>query len=121
MRVEHEYRRGDALAYMAAWEVKGAKVFGRCERKSGIASIERSVADVMSRELYRSARRVFWIVDNGSSHRGAASIKRMQEAWPNAHLIHLPVHASWLDQAVRHEVACDEWRSSKGDRLMSVT
>ena len=23
----------------------------------------------------------------------------MTRAWPNAHLIHLPVHASWLDQA----------------------
>jgi hypothetical protein len=41
---------------------------------------------------------VFWIVDNGSSHRGQASIVRMSKAWPNAHLIHLPVHASWLDQ-----------------------
>ena len=42
---------------------------------------------------------MFWIVDNGSSHRGAASINRMTKAWPNAHLIHLPAHASWLDQA----------------------
>src|SRR5205814_8011582 len=54
---------------------------------------------VMTAEPYTSANRVFWIVDNGSSHRGAASIKRMAKAWPNAHLIHLPVHASWLDQA----------------------
>ena len=23
----------------------------------------------------------------------------MAKAWPNAHLIHLPAHASWLDQA----------------------
>jgi hypothetical protein len=23
----------------------------------------------------------------------------MARAWPNAHLIHLPTHASWLDQA----------------------
>ena len=53
----------------------------------------------MTTEPYASADRVFWIVDNGSSHRGAASVKRMTKAWPNAHLIHLPVHASWLDQA----------------------
>ena len=53
----------------------------------------------MTAEPYASADRVFWIVDNGSSHRGAASVKRMTKAWPNAHLIHLPVHASWLDQA----------------------
>ena len=53
----------------------------------------------MTSEPYASADRVFWIVDNGSSHRGAASVTRMATAWPNAHLIHLPRHASWLDQA----------------------
>jgi hypothetical protein len=52
----------------------------------------------MTAEPYASADRVFWIVDNGSSHRGQASIDRMSKAWPHAHLIHLPVHASWLDQ-----------------------
>jgi hypothetical protein len=30
------------------------------------------------------------------------------------------VHASWLNQIVRHEVACDEWSSSKEGRLMST-
>src|SRR5262249_61835355 len=53
----------------------------------------------MTAEPYASADRVFWIVDNGSCHRGAASVKRMAKAWPNAHLIHLPAHASWLNQA----------------------
>ena len=53
----------------------------------------------MTSEPHASADRVSWIVDNGSSHRGAASITRMGKAWPNAHLIHLPAHASWLDQA----------------------
>ena len=42
---------------------------------------------------------MFWIAENGSSHHGGASIKRMTKAWPNAHLIQLPTHASWLDQA----------------------
>ena len=41
---------------------------------------------------------MFWIVDNGSSHAGQASIERMHAAWPNTQLIHLPVHASWLNQ-----------------------
>lgn len=52
----------------------------------------------MTREPYASARRVFWVVDNGSSHAGAASVERMREAWPTAELVHLPVHASWLNQ-----------------------
>ena len=50
-------------------------------------------------EPYRSARTVFWIVDNGSSHAGKTSIKRMQDAYEHARLIHLPIHASWLNQA----------------------
>ena len=41
---------------------------------------------------------MFWVVDNGSSHCGAASIDRMTAAHPTARLVHLPVHASWLNQ-----------------------
>jgi len=99
MRVEHAYRRGGALAYLAAWDVHRGQVTGRCEHTTGIAPFARLVEQVMTTEPYASADRVFWIVDNGSSHRGTASVKRMARAWPNAHLIHLPRHASWLDQA----------------------
>ena len=42
--------------------------------------------------------RVFWVVDNGSSHRGEAAVRRMSEAYGNAVLVHTPVHASWLNQ-----------------------
>ncbi len=98
MRVEHEYTRGGALAYLAAWDVHRARVFGRCEPTTGIKPFGRLVEQVMSQQPYRSARRVFWIVDNGSSHRGTASVTRLQTAWPNLVLIHLPVHASWLNQ-----------------------
>jgi transposase len=99
MRVEHDYKRGGALAYLAAWDVRRGQVTGRCEPTTGIAPFSRLVQQVMTAEPYASADRVFWIVDNGSSHRGAASAQRMTKAWPNAHLIHLPTHASWLDQA----------------------
>jgi len=44
------------------------------------------------------ARRVFWIVDNGSSHRGAASVARLQSKFRRLTLVHGPVHASWLNQ-----------------------
>jgi transposase len=99
MRVEHDYRRGGALAYLAAWDVHRGQVSGRCEHTTGIAPFSRLAEQVMTAEPYASAGRVFWITDNGSSHRGAASVKRMARAWPNAHLIHLPAHASWLNQA----------------------
>ena len=98
MRVEHEYARGGALAYPAAWDVHRAKVFGRCEPTTGIDPFDRLVDQVMTTEPYATARRVFWVVDNGSSHRGQASIDRLQDRWPKLRLIHLPVHASWLNQ-----------------------
>jgi hypothetical protein len=98
MRVEHEYERKGALAYLAAWDVKQARVFGRCEATTGIEPFNRLVQQVMSREPYCSAGRVFWIVDNGSSHRGQASIDRLQGRWDNLVLVHTPVHASWLNQ-----------------------
>jgi DDE superfamily endonuclease len=98
IRVEHEYARGGALAYLAAWDVHRAKVFGRCEDTSGIEPFNRLIDQVMTTEPYSSARRVFWVVDNGSSHRGQPSIDRLQRRWPTLRLIHLPIHASWLNQ-----------------------
>ena len=98
IRVEHEYDRGGALAYLAAYDVHRAQVFGRCEDTTGIAPFGRLVEQVMTAEPYASAERVFWVVDNGSSHRGQASVQRLEGEWPNLRLVHLPVHASWLDQ-----------------------
>lgn len=83
---------------MAAWDVRRARIFGRCESATGIAPFGLLVQQVMAQEPYRSARRVFWIVDNGSSHRGAAAVTRLQGAYANLRLVHLPVHASWLNQ-----------------------
>jgi hypothetical protein len=50
--------------------VHHARLFGRCEPTTGIEPFDRLVAQVMTTEPYASAERVFWIVDNGSSHRG---------------------------------------------------
>ncbi len=97
-RVEHEYERRGALTYFDAWDVRRGGVIGRSERKGGIAPFDRLVWQVMTKEPYASAPRVFWIVDNGSDHRGNASIDRLQGRWPTLILVHLPVHASWLNQ-----------------------
>jgi len=97
-RVEHEYTRAGAWAYLAALDVHRAKIFGRCEKTTGIDPFNRLVAQVMAESPYRDARRVFWIVDNGSSHRGEASARRLQAAFPNIVPVHSPVHASWLNQ-----------------------
>jgi DDE superfamily endonuclease len=97
-RVEHTYERRGALTYLGAWDIKRARLFGRSERRSGVEPFDRLVRQVMTREPYASSPRVFWIVDNGSSHRGRASIDRLEGRWPNLRLIHLPIHASWLNQ-----------------------
>jgi hypothetical protein len=102
--VEHEYERLGAVTYLDAWDVRRGGITGRTEPKGGIAAFDRLVWQVMTKAPYRSARRVFWIVDNGSDHRGKASIKRLQKRWRNLILVHTPVHASWLNQVeiVRH-------------------
>jgi hypothetical protein len=103
LRVEHTYERRGALTYLAALDIgrrggRRPRVMGRSECKGGIESFDRLVWQVMTKEPYASARRVFWIVDNGSSHRGRRSIERLEGRWPNLRLVHLPVHASWLNQ-----------------------
>jgi len=98
MRVEHEYARGGAWAYLAALDVHRAKIFGRCEATTGIAPFERLVEQVMRQSPYKDARRVFWVMDNGSSHRGDASVQRLTQAHPRLVPVHGPVHASWLNQ-----------------------
>ncbi|MER6417076.1 IS630 family transposase, partial [Streptomyces humidus] len=98
MRVNHTYGRGGALAYLAAYDVHAAKVSSRTEPRTGIDPFMNLVAQVMSTEPYASAKRVFWIVDNGSSHRGKKAADRLAAAFPNAVMVHTPVHASWLNQ-----------------------
>lgn len=106
MRVEHEYQRGGALAYMAAYplggDVRAGGVIGRCEPTTGKAAFGRLVDQVMALEPYRAAKRVFWIVDNGSSHRGEKAagypLGELTRRYPNLILVHLPTHASWLNQ-----------------------
>jgi hypothetical protein len=97
-RFEHEYERKGALAYMAAWDVRHARVFGLCCPSTGIDHFHDLVDLVMRQPPYQTARRVFWITDNGSSHRGQRSVKRLHSWYPNACLVHTPVHASWLNQ-----------------------
>jgi hypothetical protein len=97
-RIEFEYERGGALQYLAGWDVRRGHVIGRCEPATGIEPFTRLVTQVMEQEPYRSAPRVFWVVDNGSSHRGETSVARLAQAYSKAILVHTPVHASWLNQ-----------------------
>jgi DDE superfamily endonuclease len=104
-RVAAKYKRGGALQYLAAWDVQQGRVMGRCEARTGIEPFGRLVKQVMEHPEYRTPNgrsdvrsQVFWVVDNGSSHRGSAAVQRMLKAYPNAILVHTPVNASWLNQ-----------------------
>jgi hypothetical protein len=96
--IENEYERGGALQYLAVWDVRRGYVMGRCEPTTGIAPFGRLVKQVLAEEPYRSGERLFWIVDNGSSHRGEAAKKRLRQIDSRIIVVHTPVHASWLNQ-----------------------
>jgi len=87
-----------AWVYLAAGDVRRAKIFGRCVIKNGIDPFQSWVGSVMSQEPYRSAARVFGILDKGSAHRGPKCVQRLQAQWPSIIPVHTPIHASGLNQ-----------------------
>jgi DDE superfamily endonuclease len=97
-RIESEYERKGALQYLAAWDVHRGIVQGRCEAKTGIKPFGRLVDQILTQEPYGNAERLFFVGDNGSSHRGQSSVARMRERDKRIILVHTPVHASWLNQ-----------------------
>jgi hypothetical protein len=98
MRVEHEYFRCGAWAYMAALDVHHARVFGRCETTERNAPLDRLVEHAMTRPLYNDARCVFWIVDKLFCPALRPAVQGLRDQYPQLTLIHAPVHASWLNQ-----------------------
>jgi hypothetical protein len=97
-RIEAEYERHGALQYLAAWDVHRGIVLGRCEKKTGIKPFGLLVDQVLEQKIYADAERLFFVVDNGSSHRGQASVERMRRRDKRIILVHTPIHASWLNQ-----------------------
>ena len=98
LRVDDHYQLHGTCAYVAAWDVHYGRLFGALSDKATIPAFDRLVGVVMNTEPYRSAERVYWVVDNGTVHRGARACRRVQAQWPQLVLVHLPVHASWLNQ-----------------------
>lgn len=97
-RIEPEYERKGALQYLAAWDVHRGIVMGRCAAKTGIKPFGQLVDQVLEQKPYNESERLFFVVDNGSSHRGKASVDRMRRHDKRIILLHTPVHASWLNQ-----------------------
>jgi DNA mismatch repair ATPase MutS len=95
-------------------------LFGRCEAQNGMAAFDRLVEQVMAQEPYRSARRVFWITDNGSAHRGPRGDARLQQRWPTLIPVHTLRHATWLNQIEIYLVRNDV-RLAGESRLLVVS
>ena len=92
------------IAYLAAHDVHRAQIHGRCADTTGIVPFTALVEQVMTPEPYKSADRVFWVVDNGSSHRGQKAIDRLAEQFPTTIMVHTPGTRIVVE--------------SKGDRLL---
>lgn len=97
-QVEFEYKRLGTLAYQAALDVQHGKVIGQVVDSNCIQTFNQLVHTVMSQPPYDTARRVFWIVDNGGSHHPATFPARLTNLHEHAIAVHLPIHASWLNQ-----------------------
>lgn len=95
---EFEYERLGTLTYQAALDVFRGTVIGQIETSNGIATFNQLVERVMTQAPYKTARRVFWIVDNGSAHHPATFPERLTSLHEHAIAVHLPTHASWLNQ-----------------------
>jgi hypothetical protein len=97
-RVEFEYERLGTVAYLAAWDVFRAQIFGRIAPTTDIVNFNRLIDQVMSQAPYRDPTRTFWLVDSGRAHHRNTFPARLQSLYPNALAVSLPIHASWLNQ-----------------------
>jgi hypothetical protein len=50
-------------------------------------------------------RLILFIVDNGSTHRGHASVERKRRRDRRIVLVRTPIHASWLNQAKIYRIS----------------
>lgn len=97
-QVEFEYERLGTIAYQAALDVFAGTVIGQVEESNCILTFNKLVDRVMNQAPYNTARRVFWLVDCGSSHHPSTFPARLSAMYEHAIAVNLPTHASWLNQ-----------------------
>lgn len=100
---EFEYRRHGTAVLLSLMDVGSGRVFHQTVPKNGIAPFAALLRQVVEQEPYRSARRLFFVVDNGGSHSRQKFQSRLDEwfpqpEYPEMTAVHLPKHASWLNQ-----------------------
>lgn len=108
-------RAAGAWAYLAAWDVHRARLFGRCEARTGIVAFDRLVEQVMSQEPYRSARRVFWVMDNRgrlAAPANALAIDGRERGAADARRDRSRIRSHRAGRADRRIVICCAWFGS---------
>lgn len=99
MRIDFEYKRHGTITMHVARDIRTGKVYYKFPRRSTKAEFQKFVKFVMKQEPFKSAQRVFWVVDNGGCHHPNTFGPWLEEMWPGkAIAVHTPVHASWLNQ-----------------------
>lgn len=97
-RYEFEYERHGTLCYLAFLDVFGGRVYGEVTRANGIVPFEQALGQCLAQPHLAAAARVFLILDNGSAYHPNTSPARIQAQFPAVTVVHLPTHASWLNQ-----------------------
>ena len=90
--------RGRSVAVPGSMGRTSRDSSGALRGEDRIEPFGRLVDQVLEQEPYRDAERLFYVVDNGSSHRGQTSVERIRRRNKRIILVHTPVHASWLNQ-----------------------
>ena len=117
-RRSFDYVRHGTVDLFAALNIATGKVIGKLSAQHRAVDF-RDFLDQIDRQVGPGLA-VHVICDNLSTCK-APVVHRWLLAHPRFVLHFTPAYSSWISQVVRHEVACDEWYSSKEDRPMPVT
>jgi len=99
MRMDFEYKRHGTITMHVARDIRTGQVYYKFPKRSTKAEFQKFVKFVMKQEPFKSAARVFWVVDNGGCHHPNTFGPWLAQMWPGkAIAVHTPVHASWLNQ-----------------------
>jgi transposase len=117
-RLPATYHRTHGIRYFhGCYSLGGDQLWGVNRERKGGANTLAALKSI--RAARPDGAPIYIILDNLSANK--TPVIGRWAARNKVELCFTPTSASWANPIVRHEVACDEWNSSKEDRLMSMT